>query len=295
MEMNMKKLSLAIVAVLFTCLPLIAQVDLLDALDKDNPVPTDEPVTATFKGTRIITGHSIENMRKRHLDFLISHRFGKINDGGYNFFGLDQASIRLGLEYGLTDRLMIGLGRSSYQKTFDTFLKYKLLRQTTEKTPLSISIFASAARNTLRYNATDSKYLTDADKMSYTTQILIARKFSESFSLQITPTIVHRNLVDSSNQHNNTFACGISGRYKLSRRISFNVEYFYVLPSSKDPNTHNNFSMGFDIETGGHVFQLHFTNSRSMIERGFISETTGSWGKGDIFYGFNISRTFSFK
>jgi hypothetical protein len=291
----MKKLILILSLIACSLQLALAQDDLLSSMDKENPIPTDEPVTATFKGTRLITGHSVEGIRARHLNFLISHRFGKVSDGAYNLYGLDQASIRLGLEYGLTDRLMIGLGRSSFEKTFDSFLKYKLLRQTTESTPISISLFGSAALRTLKYTGTDGDYLNNTDRLAYTGQMLIARKFNESFSFQITPTIVHRNVVETKDDKNNVFACGFAGRIKLSRRVSFNMEYFYVIPSTKSPNTHNNLSMGFDIETGGHVFQLHFTNSQSMIEKGFIADTKGSWGNKDIYYGFNISRTFSFK
>ncbi|GAA4446542.1 DUF5777 family beta-barrel protein [Ravibacter arvi] len=249
------------------------------------------PVQATFKSTRVVNGHSVETMRARHLDFRISHRFGRVNMGAYHFFGLDQATMRMGLEYGLTNRLMIGVGRSTSEKTYDAFAKYRLLRQSSGpgSFPVSVTLFASAAAATVNREASFE------DKLSYATQLLIARKFGERLSLQVSPTWIHRNVVAAGDEQD-VLAVGVGGRFKLTKRVSLNGEYFWTARDESLIPVHyyNSMSFGVDIETGGHVFQLHFTNSLGMIERQFIAETTGSWGKGDIHYGFNISRTFSF-
>jgi len=270
---------------------LYAQDDLLNELSKQDSAQT-VPVTATFKSTRVVNGQSVETMKKKHLDLRISHRFGKLNSGAYQFFGLDQATMRLGFEYGLTDDLMIGVGRSTSQKVYDFFGKYKLLKQSTgaRNIPVSVTLFGGTGV------ATVDKERDFQDKLYYTAQVLVARKFGERLSLQLSPTYLYRTMPDVTGDEKVLFAVGIGGRFKLSKRVSLNGEYFYT---AREKNTvtapyHDSMSFGVDIETGGHVFQLHFTNSLGMIEKQFIGETTGSWGKGDIHYGFNISRTFSF-
>jgi len=242
-----------------------------------------------------VIGQSIENPASGTLLFMIQHHFGKINSGAYEFWGLDQAFIRLGFEYGINDRIAIGLGRSSEGKTFDGFIKGKILRQSTGAVtmPLSLSYFGSIALTTLEWAEPERENYFPS-RLAYTHQLLIARKFSPAFSLQLTPTLVHKNLVETKEDKNDIFATGIGGRVKLTNRISMNAEYFYVLPDqvvSKEID--NSLSVGFDIETGGHVFQLFFTNSSPLIESGFIPETQGSWANGDIYFGFNISRVFT--
>lgn len=270
---------------------LYAQDDLLNELSKQDSAQT-VPVSATFKSTRVVNGQSVETMKKKHLDFRISHRFGKLNSGAYQFFGLDQATMRLGFEYGLTDDLMIGVGRSTSQKVYDFFGKYKLLKQSAgaRNIPVSVTLFGGTGV------ATVDKERDFQDKLYYSAQVLVARKFGERLSLQLSPTYLYRTMPDVTGDEKVLFAVGIGGRFKLSKRVSLNGEYFYT---AREKNTltapyHDSMSFGVDIETGGHVFQLHFTNSLGMIEKQFIGETTGSWGKGDIHYGFNISRTFSF-
>lgn len=275
----------------------MAQDDLLKMLDNESTGPIY--ATATFKSTRVINGQSIENIAKKHLDFRISHRFGALNSGFSNLWGLDESRIRIGLEYGITDRLMIGAGRSSYQKTYDYFAKYKLLRQSNRwYEPVTLSVFAGAYTNTMP-TAPDMKFYNNLERQMYVGQLLIARKFNDRVSLQLSPTFLHRNKTESQIDENDVFGTGIGGRFKLSKRTSFNAEYFYTVKKIgtayvRDPQYKDCLSLGFDIETGGHVFQLHLSNSRGMIENQFIGATTGSWGKGDIFYGFNISRVFSF-
>lgn len=276
---------------------MFAQEDLMDILNKDSK-PEINYATATFKSTRIMNGHSIEKMPPGQLDFRISHRFGRVNSGAYEFFGLDQANIHFGLEFGIMNWLMIGIGRGTYEKTFDGFAKFTLLRQSTgaRSMPVSVSLFSSAALKSVRW-ADPSKTNYFSSRLSYVGQILIARKISQGFSIQITPSYVHRNLVATELDPNDLYAIGAGGRIKLTKRISFNAEYYYLANPKNymSQQVHDPLSVGFDIETGGHVFQLIFTNSVAMIEKGFIGETTGDWLKGDIHFGFNISRVFTLK
>lgn len=253
-----------------------------------------ELVAATFKTTRLINGHTVETIKKGLLDFKISHRFGFVNQGIYELFGLDNATERMGFDYGITDRLMVGFGRSTFQKQLDGFVKYRLLQQTTGKKimPVSVTLVATSILKTLReVDATRKR--TVGDRTSYVYQVLIARKFNENFSLQLVPTLVHYNLVPQVNNPNDLLSLGIGGRQKISRRVSINAEYYWQF--DKFTGYHNSLAIGVDIETGGHVFQLQFTNSTGMTERTFIHETTGDWLNGDIHFGFNISRIFKIK
>lgn len=257
-----------------------------------------EEVIETFKSTHIVSGHSIERMLEGQLDFRISHRFGELNTGGYNLWGLDQANIHFGLDYGITDWLMVGVGRGTYEKTYDGLLKFSVLRQSKGKKniPVSVSILTTTSYNSLKREGNGT--LPQWDRFSYATQLLVARKFTERISFEINPTYVHRNLVETELDPNDVFSIGAGGRFKLTKRISFNVEYYYVFPPQRDYRsleTYNPLSIGFDIETGGHVFQLYLTNSLAMIEKGFITETTGSWLDGGVHFGFNISRVFALK
>jgi Membrane bound beta barrel domain (DUF5777) len=267
--------------------------DLLSLLGEDE---STNYTMATFKSTRVINGQSIENVAGGVMDFRISHRFGMLNSGAGNAFGLDQASMRLAFEYGITDRLMVGLGRSNVNKEVDAFAKFKLLRQSTgkKKMPISLSLFTSIVDRTAKWQNPDRQNFYTS-RLYYCNQILIGRKFNERLSLQLSPTMVHRNLIATNAEKHDVYAAGIGGRYKFTVRTSINFEYFYLLPNQVTSDIKNSFSLGFDIETGGHVFQLHVTNSTPMNDKGFISETKGSWGKGDLMFGFNISRVFTIK
>ena len=252
-------------------------------------------VSGTFKATHIINMQTVESTAAGALSFVIQHRFGKLNSGSYNFFGLDNATLRLGLDYGITDRLNVGIGRSSYLKTFDGFVKYKLLQQTVGlQMPVSVSVLGTITNYTQRI--TGKEYLTANLRTAYSGQLLIARKFSRILSLEIIPTYLHYNLVPTVADKNDVFALGMGGLVKITRRMSINAEYDY-LPSKQVVSTtvHNSFSLGWDIETGGHVFQLVFSNSQSMLETQYLTQTDGTWGKGDIYFGFNISRNFNLK
>lgn len=267
--------------------------DLLSLLNEEE---TTEYITASFKTDRVINLHSLESTAAGVLDIKISHRFGMVNGGLYELFGLDAASIRIGADYGITNQVTIGFGRNSFEKTFDGFAKYKFLRQSTgkRKMPVSAILFASTALKSVKWADPDRENFFSS-RLYYTGQLIIGRKFSENLSLQLSPTVVHRNLVATKAEKNDVFALGAGGRIKLTKRISLNAEYMYVLPDQLAPGYKNMFSLGFDIETGGHVFQLHFTNSTSMIEKGFVTETVGDWADGGVHFGFNISRVFTLK
>jgi hypothetical protein len=299
-----------VLAGLIFVLPASAQDDdLLKLLGEEEVVP--EYTNASFKTTRVINAHSLENTAHGVLDFKIGHRFGFINGGVNDFFGLDGATVRLGLDYGVTERLMIGIGRSSYQKTVDGFAKYKFLRQCNAgcEMPITLALVAASSINTTQksdfWPDTSMTYYA-SHRMAYSFMLLIGRKFNESLSFQLNPGVVHRNLVATAEEANDVFHISGAGRMKLNKRVALNAEYFHVLAGqtrapvvpperADDPNPgyKNSFSIGFDIETGGHVFQLHFTNSTAMFERGFITETLGNWADGDIHFGFNISRVFT--
>ena len=258
--------------------------------------PHKEYVEASFKAPRVIMSHSIEMVKPGVLSFLILHRFGNVNSGASQFFGLDQATIRLGFDYGITKDLTVGLGRSSYKKEIDDFAKYRIIQQSVgpQSIPFSLIIVVGNTIQTIK-PADPSHALDFTYRLGYYSQVIMGRKFNENLSIQIAPTIVHRNLVLTTADPNNTFATGIGGRFKLSHRVSLNIDYYYVFNKDKSIVSYDPLSIGLDIETGGHVFQLHFTNAIGMNERAFITETTNNWSRGDIQFGFNISRAFQVK
>ena len=267
----------------------VAQDDLLSMLEDEAPEEKTF-VEATFKGTRLINGHSIETRSKGVMDFIISHRFGTIDGGSYELWGLDNATIRIGLEYAITDRLYIGVGRSSFEKTYDGFIKYKLVRQASGPggLPLSVTWFSSGSIRTIRQPEISPSF---QEKLASTNQLLIASKLSPEVSVQVMPTWVHKNLIQEDDQNNDAFALGVGGRVKLSQRVALVVEYYYQFQKINN-NSFDPIAIGFDIETGGHVFQLQFTNATSMVPKGFVTETDNDFFDGEIHFGFNISRTF---
>mgnify|MGYP005992237749 CR=1 FL=1 len=264
--------------------------DLLSLLEDS----TEEEVNltpATFKGSRLINGHTVMTRRKGSLEFLIAHRFGRLNSGAYELFGLDNANVRFGIDYGFTDQLTAGFGRNSFEKTFDAFAKFALLRQQTgaRSFPVSVTLFGSGAINSLRPSDPNVE-IAFSERIAYTYQVLIGRKMSSKLSLQLMPTVIHFNTV-SEDRSNDLAALGVGGRYLLTKRLSVNAEYYYRF-GERNLETYDALAIGIDLETGGHVFQLQFTNSRSMNEKGFIRETTGNFFDGDVHFGFNITRTF---
>lgn len=279
--------------VLFSSLLLVSfyafsQDDLLKELDQKDS-ETKESVIGTFSGTRIVNGHSVETRGKNVLEFIITHRFGTLNSGAYEAFGLDNSVIRLGLEYGITDRLMVGIGRSSSDKTLDYFAKYKVLQQSNTM-PVTVTAFASAAYFGLKNDQTNQ--LNTMDKMAYTTQLLIARKISSRVSLQLTPSYLYRATVEQDVTVNNLVSLGMAGRFKITKSMALLLEYNLRLNDKSNSPAKDAFGVCVEFETGGHVFQLVFTNTLGMVERQFMAETTEDFFDGDIHFGFNITRAF---
>ncbi|HEY5824426.1 MAG TPA: DUF5777 family beta-barrel protein, partial [Cyclobacteriaceae bacterium] len=228
--------------------------DLLSLLGREE---TTEYAAASFKSNRVINLHSLESTASGVLDVKISHRFGYLSGGFYELFGLDQSTIRLGADYGITDLLTIGAGRSSYEKTYDGFIKYKILRQSTglREMPVTLAILGTACITTLKWQDPDRENL-GSSRLTYVAQLIAGRKFSDEFSFQVSPTYVHRNLVKTEAEKNDVYAIGLAGRYKIHKRFSLNAEYIYLFPNQVAEGIHHSFSIGVDIETGGHVFQL---------------------------------------
>lgn len=287
------------IIILFVLTPFIAfaQDDLLAELEKDSGSET-EYTFATFKGTRLANGHSIETKNAGSLEFIFAHRFGAINGGAYEMFGLDEALVRLGLDYGITDRLSFSIGRNSFDKTMDSYLKFKLLRQSSgEKSfPFSATVLLGGAyKFTPKNNFDVSPEFENIDRLSYTAQVLLARKFSRNFSFQFMPTIVHKNAVVESREENDQVALGLGGRIKLTKSIAITTEYYYNFSEKENSPYFNPLAFGIDIETGGHVFQLVLTNAVGLTERAFITETLDDFFDGDIHFGFNVTRTFQLK
>lgn len=276
---------------------LFAQDDLLQMLEKENPkVPV--PVLATFKTTRIVTGQSTEQVAAKHLNFVILHRFGEFGMGANGLWGLDQANMRLVFDYGLTDRIQLGVARSSIGKTIDGNLKLRLLRQAKGGSPVSLSYYGNTGIGTEPWaDPTRKNYFTS--RMTFFGQLLLARKFGERMSLQLAPCFAHKNLVTYVKDENTVFALGMGGSFRLSRSMRFNVEYMPRLTgksmkSLSGGDFYDYLACGLDIETGGHVFQLTLSNGSGMLEQHALRETTTSWTSQGMRLGFNISRTFSF-
>ncbi len=270
---------------------IMAQDDLEKLLANDKK-PEKEYARNAFKSSRVINGHSMEMIGKGVLDFRILHRFGTFKSGINNFFGLDQATMRMGFDYGVTKDLTLGIGRSTFNKEYDGFVKYRFAHQHTglKAFPLSLVWVSGITLNSTKI--TDPRLNDFSNKLGYYHQLIAGRKFSEAFTLQLSPTFVHRNLVEYHTDMNNMVAVGIGGRVKISRRSAFILDTYPIVYGASSYNKIP-VSIGFDIETGGHVFQLHITNAKGMNEKSFITETLQDWGKGEIQFGFNLSRVFT--
>jgi hypothetical protein len=270
-----------------------AQDDLLSLVDKTDTLKK-ERVTNAFKSSRVINGHSMEFLGKGVLDFRILHRFGDVSSGISNLFGLDQASMRIGLDYGLLNNLTVGFGRSNIGKELDGFIKFCPVWQTTGSGsfPFSIVLVSGVTLGTQAWADTTRKNYFSS-RMAFYNELILGRKFNERFSLQLSPVFVHRNLVEIAAEENDVYALGIGARFKLTKRIAFVADYHYIAKGLDKDVYKDPLSVGFDIETGGHVFQLHFSNATGMNEKAFITNTTGDWGKGEVRFGFNLSRVFT--
>lgn len=246
-----------------------------------------------FKSTRVINGHSMEMLGKGVLDFRILHRFGSISDGVKELFGLDQASMRMGFDYGVTKNFMVGVGRSTMNKEIDGYAKVRILHQHTGEKAIPFSLLWVSGATVTTATIQQAQLNNITNRMGYYHSLIIGRKFNENFSLQLSPTVVHRNLVQYTTDKNDMVAVGLGTRYKISKRSAIVVDMYPILYGARKYYNTMPLSIGMDIETGGHVFQLHVSNSRGMNEKAFIGETTQAWGEGQINFGFNLSRVFT--
>ncbi len=277
--------------IIFLCMPLLtfSQDDLLDEIDTDSI--TTNYTTATFKALKIVNFESTKLVANKEFTLIVSHRFGSIENGFDSFFGLDDAVTRLNFVYGISENINIGVSRSSYQKIYEGSLKYRLLRQQDNGFPFTIVGFNAILINT----ALDKDNLPKLEfkhRLGYTAQLLISRKINTNFSVELAPTFFHDNYVVVDDQDNSQFALGFGARYKLGKRWSLNADYGWHLNRASDSPFKNPLSIGVDLETGGHVFQMHFTNAQPMNTNGFLGQATGDWSDGNIYFGFNLSRTF---
>ena len=279
----------------------MSQDDLLDELESE--VIADNSVDAAFKGLKVVNFESTKLAHKKEFYFIVAHRFGSVKNGIDDFFGLDDAVTQLKFIYGLNEWLNIGVARSSFQKTYGVHVKYRLVQQQNEGFPFTVVGYNLVTINT----ALDEDLYTNfefSDRITYTSQVLVSRKISNDLSLILAPTYVHENLATRSvmvladdstinfDEENDQFAVGVGGRFKLTTRWSINMDYGIHLNRNENSNFRNPFSVGVDLETGGHVFQMHFTNAQAMFEDGFIVRGAGDWSDGDFYFGFNLSRVF---
>jgi hypothetical protein len=304
-------------SIFFITLCIHAQDDLLDLVDEAKP-QGPQKVFATFKTYRLGNAQTTETVKKRHLDFRISHRFGNIydrtqsnplNETFQSFLGFDNASdIRISFDYGLTEDITIGIGRAKAGKMLDGSLKWRLLRQTSDfSIPVSVAVFLDAGYTHSPaadlYSGIVKDFGTnELHRFNYLTQLIIASKLSERVSLEILPSYLHRNFIRQNvNSNNGTedqnalFSLGVGGRFKLTKRCSFIGDYFLNTGSfyQNNPSVKNPLALGFEIETGGHVFSLFFTNATHLLDNNFIPYTRDSWANGQVKFGFSISRVFA--
>jgi len=276
---------------LFLLAPIItfSQDDLFNEIDTDSSGVQFE--TAAFKGLKVVNFESTKLVAKDELTFIVSHRFGTLKNGIDTFFGLDQAVTRLNFVYGISEGINIGVSRSSFLKIFDVSAKYRLLRQEINGFPFTIVGYNSILINTA-LEKDNLPGLEFKHRLGYTAQLLISRKINTAFSVELAPTFFHDNFVDFDEQSNSQFALGFGGRYKLTNRWSLNADYGLHFNRASNSPFKNPISIGFDLETGGHVFQMHFSNAQAMNTNGFLGQGTGDWSDGDVYFGFNLSRTF---
>ena len=281
---------------IFSAVQAFGQVD--DLFDLFDDVEEVQLTYATFKGTQLINSATNETPGEGVLQYVIAHRFGSFNDDYlYNFFGLDNAQIRMQLDYGMTDKLNVGIGRSSFLKVADGFIKYKLLQQQTgaKNVPVSLTLNSSINYRNARY--TDGVEHYTSDRISYLHQAIIARKWNRKLSTLVSPSVVHFNLVPTAQDPNTTAHLTLGGRYKITNRMALTGEG--TLMSNREFSSGERyttpFALGVDIETGGHVFQLHISNTRAMNGPFWMARNPYSASNGGLFLGFNISRVFTVK
>jgi hypothetical protein len=309
----MKK-NLLLLVLAFSAGAAFAQDDLLSLVDSAAPPAVENKVYATFKTTKVISAQSTETVKAKTMDFRVTHRFGNIgiasNGGGHTLYGFDNSEdIRISFDFGITDKIMVGVGRSKMGEMIDGLVKYRFLEQTADnKIPLSIAFYGDMAMSAVRkeqlYSGTVNVEEKFAHRFTYVSQLIFARKFGSRFSLELLPTYVHRNFVraainpdNGSEESNGLISVGAGGRVKLTKRVAIIADYFYTLSDFRKNNPvqafYNPLAVGVEIETGGHVFHLNFTNASGIIDANFIPNTTDTWTEGGFKFGFNISRVFN--
>lgn len=265
-----------------------AQEDLLNELDSETPQSRFE--SPAFKAFKIGNLQSTKVAGKGDLYMYVSHRFGTLKKGVNTFFGLDEANTKIEMIYGLTDGFQIGLSRESLRKTYAGSSKIRLIKQG-KHSPVNIVAYGTVNINTLLSTEQYPK-LRYRDRFSYASQLLISRRLSKNISIELAPTFVRQNLVLESFQKHEQFVLATGGRFKINKRSSINIDYAYNFSRHKSSVYKDPLTIGLDIETGGHIFQLVFTNAQLTNEPGFLSNAEGDWSKRDIFFGFNIVRVF---
>jgi len=300
MNLMVNKVFIFLVVILGVQFSTRAQDDLMKMLEEQEEEVTNLTI-ATFKTTRLVSGHSIETNAEGVLQFLIGHRFGRLNSGWRDLYGIDNATIRLGFEYGITDNINIGVGRSSFEKTYDATFKWRFLRQKSgaKNFPFTATWVSSSYLNTMEWpNPERENYF--SSRMNFHHALLLARKFGNAVSVQLMPTLVHRNIVQTKEDENTIYSMGVGSSIRITGSLRANFEYYFIpedqiFSAIGGEKVRNSLSVGVDLETGGHVFQLFLTNSRGMAEKFLVGETTGNWLDGDIHFGFNVSRVFTLK
>lgn len=266
-----------------------SQDDLLDELDQDSVV--DKSINSSFEALKIINIESTKVAGKGDFYFLIAHRFGTIKNGIDDLFGLDAATIKFSFFYGISDKLQLGAARSEFHKTYDLNAKYKIAKQIEDGFPFTITSFSSLGIDTF-LDKDDLPNLEFQHRLTYLSELLISKKFNDEFALQIAPIFIHENLVTNSKQDNNQFAVALAGSYKISKSISITGEFVPHLNRASNSDFNDVLSLGIDWQVGGHVFQLMFTNSQQLNDSHYVTNATGDWSDGDVFFGFNLYRVF---
>ena len=274
---------------LICTLIVFSQDELLSEIDTVIEEPTY--ASAVFKGLKVINFESTKLVAKKGFNFIVSHRFGTVKKGFQNLFGLDEAVTHLNFVYGLSDNINISASRSSNQKIYEVATKFRLVNQQAGKIPLTVVGYTSVLANT-SLETDNLPKLEFKHRLSYVAQLLVSRKMNNNLSLILSPTFFHDNYLTDDFQENSQYGIGFGGRYKLGKRWSLNMEYGVHLNRSENSLYKNPFSIGVDLETGGHVFQLLFTNSQSMNTNGVFGTSTGEWGESDVYFGFNLARSF---
>jgi hypothetical protein len=255
-----------------------------------NAQEEEKPLKNVFMGTRFINLHSANVPAKNELQMLIQHRFGDISGGFYDFFGLDYASMRLGFEYGITDDLNLGIGRSSYMKTFDSFVKYRILTQSSTM-PLTLTATVAGSFPTIK-DVIPEEYSDFTEKASGDIQLHIVKSFKK-FAVQVSPGYIGTGYIPVESDSYSFFTVAFGGAVKLAKKVTFNIEYLHRFEDEID-NT-NPFSASIDLGTSGHLFQIMISNVQQMYDQGIITNPEGGdWTEGHLFLGFNLIRAFNF-